>query len=109
MVFFLNHKMKISALIFRFFLIGLLFYPTLVSHAHTLLNHDHVECETSTIHFHELEQCCDLLDYVTTNPFVVFSSKFISPIFFLSEASSYDLTNYILSLITKNLRGPPQL
>ena len=101
--------MKVSALIFRFFLIGLLFYPTLVSHAHNLLNHDDVECETSTIHFHELEQCCDLLDYVTTNPFVVFSSKFISPIFFLSEASSYNLTNYILSLITKNLRGPPQL
>lgn len=101
--------MNVRALIFRFFLIGLLFYPTLVSHAHTLLNHEHVECETSTIHFHELEQCCDLLDYVTTNPFVVFSSKLINPIFFLGETSSYNHSDYIFSLITKNLRGPPQL
>ena len=107
MVFFLNHSMKVSALLFRVFLIGLLFYPIVVSHAHIVLNHEHFECETSEIHFHELEQCCDLLDYVNTNPFVLFSSKFINLIFFLGEAASYDDTNYIFSLIAKNLRGPP--
>ena len=99
--------MKVSALMFRVFLIGLLFYPIVVSHAHIVLNHEHFECETSEIHFHELEQCCDLLDYININPFVVFSSKFIKPIFFLREASSYDSTIYIFSNIATNLRDPP--
>lgn len=99
--------MKVSAIMFRVFLIGLLFYPTIVSLAYTLLNHEHLECEINKIHFHELEQCCDLLDYININPFVVFSSKFIKPIFFLTEASSYDRTIYIFSNISTNLRGPP--
>lgn len=92
---------------FRVFLIGLLFYPTIVSFAFTLLNHEHLECEINKIHFHELEQCCDLLDYININPFIVFSSKFIKPIFFLKEASSYDSIIYIFSNISTNLRGPP--
>ncbi|MBL19804.1 MAG: hypothetical protein CMC82_08310 [Flavobacteriaceae bacterium] len=91
----------------RLLLVGFLFLPTLAQHTETLLNHDHYRCETNKIHFHELEQCCDLFDYVNISPYVVFSSKFNNPIFYLVEPSSYDRTSYIFSLIAKNLRGPP--
>ena len=99
--------MKISTLLHRFFLAGLLLLPTIISHAHTLLNHDHTACDTNNIHFHEVDQNCDLVDYLSFNSYlsiknIKITSDFIELVFLTSTTKKYSSSNY-----AKFQRGPP--
>jgi hypothetical protein len=95
---------------FRFLLVGLLFYPTLAQHAHIFEHHDHPVCEESTLHFHEGDTTCNLLDYVS-NPQAVlpsFSFHSLSKLFLLEKTLQIQKV-FSKVLFAKQLRAPPVL
>ena len=95
---------------FRLLLVGLLFYPTLAQHAHIFEHHDNPVCEESTLHFHEGDTTCNLLDYVS-NPQAVlpsFSFHSLSELFLLEKTLQIQKV-FSKVLFAKQLRAPPFL
>jgi len=100
--------MKPKFFFFRRLLVGLIFYPTLAQHVHIFEHHDHPTCEESTVHFHESNTTCQLLDYVSNPQAVlpIFSFSSLSESFQLAK-TVYVPAVYSTSLFSKHLRGPP--
>jgi len=93
---------------FRLLFLGLLFYPTLAQHVHIFEHHDHPVCEESTLHFHEGETTCELLDYVSNTHAVLPTFSFFSlPESFLTENTLYVSAPYSKTVFSKQKRGPP--
>ena len=95
---------------FRLLLVGLLFYPTLAQHAHIFEHHDHPVCEESTLHFHDGDTTCNLLDYVS-NPQAVlpsFSFHSLSELFLLEKTLQIQKV-FSKVLFAKQLRATPVL
>lgn len=95
---------------FRLLFLGLLFYPTLAQHVHIFEHHDHPVCDDSTLHFHEGDTTCELLDYVSNVQAVLPAFSFFSlPESFLLEKTLLITFVYTKVLLTKQLRAPPVL
>ncbi len=95
---------------FRLLFLGLLFYPTLAQHVHIFEHHDHPICEESTLHFHEGDTSCELLDYVSNPQAVLPTFSFFSlPELFLLEKILQAPKVFSKVLFTKQLRAPPVL
>ena len=95
---------------FRLLLVGHLFYPTLAQHAHIFEHHDNPVCEESTLHFHDGDTTCNLLDYVS-NPQAVlpsFSFHSLSELFLLEKTLQIQKV-FSKVLFAKQLRAPPVL
>jgi len=90
--------------------LGLLFYPTLAQHVHIFEHHDHPVCEESTLHFHESETTCELLDYVSNTHAVLPTFSFFSlPESFLFENTLQVTKVFGKVIFSKQLRAPPVL
>lgn len=100
--------MKPKHFFFRWLFVGLIFYPTLAQHVHIFEHHDHPTCEESSLHFHEGDTSCALLNYVSNAqavlPTFVFSS---APEHIQFEESYFIPAVYSKPLFSKTLRGPP--
>lgn len=100
--------MKPKHFFFRWLFVGLIFYPTLAQHVHIFEHHDHPTCEESSLHFHEGDTSCALLNYVSNAqavlPTFVFSS---APEHIQFEESFFITAVYSKPLFSKTLRGPP--
>lgn len=95
---------------FRLLFLGLLFYPTLAQHVHIFDYHDHPVCNDNTLHFHEGDTTCELLDYVSNVQAVLPLFSFFSlPESFLLEKTYLVTFVYTKTLLTKQLRAPPVL
>ena len=95
-------------IVVRLLLVGFLFLPTLVQHAHIFEHHDHPICDDSKLHIHAIDTTCELLDYVSNVHAVV---PLVS---FLPHAQSAVLETilqttkaYAKALYAKRLRAPP--
>jgi hypothetical protein len=96
--------------VFRLLFVGLLFYPTLAQHVHIFEHHEHHTCEDSSIHFHEGETSCELLDYVSNAQAVLPIFSFFSlPESFQLDKIRYVSAAYSKILLGNYLRGPPLL
>ena len=95
---------------FRLLFLGLLFYPTLAQHVHIFEHHDHPVCEENTLHFHEGDTSCELLDYVSNPQAVLPTFSFLSlPELFLLEKTLQTPKVFSKVLFAKQLRAPPVL
>lgn len=100
--------MKPKLYFFRLLFLGLLFYPTLAQHVHIFDHHDHPVCDDSTLHFHEGDTTCELLDYVSNVQAVLPEFSFLSlPELFLSEKTLHVSAAHSKKIFSKLKRGPP--
>lgn len=100
--------MKPKLYFFRLLFLGLLFYPTLAQHVHIFDHHDHPVCDDSTLHFHEGDTTCELLDYVSNVQAVLPEFSFLSlPELFLSEKTLHVSAAHSKTVFSKLKRGPP--
>lgn len=100
--------MKPKYFFIRLLLVGLIFYPTLAQHVHIFEHHDHPTCEESTLHFHEGDTSCELLDYLSNAQGVLLTFAFSSPSDYIKVEETFHIPAlYSKSLYSKSLRGPP--
>lgn len=100
--------MKPKFFFFRWFFVGLILYPTLAQHVHIFEHHDHPTCEENSLHFHEGETSCELLDYVSNTQAVLPTFDFTSLNEWVKlEKSHHFSAVYSKPLFSKHQRGPP--
>jgi len=100
--------MKPKYFFFRWLFLGLILYPTLAQHVHIFEHHDHPTCEENSLHFHEGDTSCELLDYVSNTQAVLPTFAFTSLNEWVKLEKSYHFPSvYSKSLFSKSLRGPP--
>ena len=100
--------MKAKFFLFRLLFVGLIFYPTISQHVHIFEHHDHPVCEDNSLHYHEGDSSCQLLDYVS-NAHAVLTAYFAksTPTWIELHKSQHRATLYNKVLLVKKLRGPP--
>lgn len=102
--------MKPKYFFFRWLFLGLILYPTLAQHVHIFEHHDHPTCEENSLHFHEGDTSCELLDYVSNTHAVLPTFAFSSaPEFIQFEETFHTHAVYSKPLFSKPLRGPPSI
>lgn len=95
-------------LFLRLLFVGLMLYPTLTQYVHIFEHHDHPTCDEITLHFHEGDTSCQLLDYVSNTQALLPLFSSFSPLdFFHFEKTVHPTAEYSKSIFSKHKRGPP--
>tara|TARA_A100001011_G_scaffold283024_1_gene293274 strand:- start:23135 stop:23467 length:333 start_codon:yes stop_codon:yes gene_type:complete len=101
--------MKFYLIFLRYFVVGLLFFPTIVQNIHNLIHHEHVHCNTSSLHFHEIENECELIDNFIISDFSIVNKNYISFNYSFQNLSNWKQSKYTSYSLLQRLRAPPIL
>jgi|TARA_A100000164_G_scaffold268375_1_gene240282 hypothetical protein len=101
--------MKFYLIFLRYFVVGLLFFPTIVQNIHNLIHHEHVHCNTSSLHFHEIENECELIDNFIISDFSIINKNYISFNYSFQNLSNWKQSKYTSYSLLQRLRAPPIL
>ena len=99
--------MKFYSIFLRYFVVGLLFFPTIVQNIHNLIHHEHLHCNTSSLHFHEIENECELIDNFIISDFSIVNKNYISFSYLFQNFSNLKQSNYTNHNLLQRLRAPP--
>ncbi len=91
------------------FLLGLLiFYPTFSQYSHSLHNHEHEACYDSTLHFHEKNEVCCLLEFLFSDDYdkvIIHSKPFIDLFNYIKNTNKEYFKKQLINFFL--LRAPP--
>ena len=99
--------MKFYLIFLRYFIVGLLFFPSIVQNIHNLIHHEHVQCNTTSLHFHEIENECELLDNFILSDFSLTNKKYTSFDYLLECLSNLKRSQHRNYRLLQRLRAPP--
>ena len=85
-----------------------IFLPTLAVYIHEFSNHEHQDCQESTVHFHKFEEDCSLDNFISNKVYSLSANNYKSLIFLFNsvifEIEAINKYEYLLNFFK---RGPP--
>ena len=95
-------------MLMRLIFILSIFLPTLAVYIHEFSNHEHQDCQESTVHFHDYEEVCCLDNFISNKIYDLQISNYKSLVFlFNSEIFKIEILNQKRFLFNFFKRGPP--
>ena len=76
---------------------------------HNLSHHKHVHCNTSFLHFHEIENECELIDNFIISDFSIVNKNYIRFNYSFQNLSNWKQSKYTSYSLLQRLRAPPIL